>query len=167
MSMKMDGIGPLSKAVGGVDITIPEDVVTPSFSYKKGQNVHLEGEDALWFVRGRDYEVGVSDRRLERQKVFLKELMNKVMVTLKKNPTAITGIYNAVTAYTTTDITMNEMFYIAQQCVGYKFDSNSFRNIEGETVEGEISDEFYPDIDKLKELMISVFYEKVDDYKQG
>ena len=167
MSMQMDGIGPLSDAVGGVDITIQEDVATPSFSYEKGQEVHLEGEDALWFVRGRDYEVGASDRRLERQKVFLKELMYKVMVTLKKNPTAITGIYGAVEKYTTTDITMDEMLYVARQCAGYTFDSKSFRSIEGETLEGEISDEFYPDTDKLKELMISVFYEKVDVDEQG
>jgi LCP family protein required for cell wall assembly len=167
ISMKMDGIGPLSEAVGGVDLTIPEDAVTPSFSYKKGEEVHLEGNDAHLFVRDRDHELGGSDRRLERQKVFLKALMNKVMVTLKSNPTSVANIYSAVAPYITTDISLDEMLYIAGQCGGYTFDSNSFRTIEGETVEGELYDEFYPDTDKVKELMISVFYEKVDNNAQG
>lgn len=167
ISMKMEGIGPLSKAVGGVDVTLQEDVDTPTFSYKKGQELHLEGEDAHHFVRDRDFEVGASDRRLDRQKLFLKELMYKVMSAIKNNPTAITGIYSAVEEYITTDVTLDEMLYIGQQCAGYKFDLNSFRSIEGETRAGEVSDEFYPDTDKLKELMISVFYEKVDVGKQG
>ncbi len=167
VSMKMDGIGPLCTAVGGVDLTIPEDVETPSFTYKKGQEVHLEGDDAENYVRGRDRELGGADRRLERQKQFLTALLAKVMTTLKNNPASITSLYSVVAQYITTDITTNEMVYMAQQSAGYKFDSQSFHNIEGETVEGEVSDEFYPDKEKLKELMISVFYEKVDVNDQG
>lgn len=162
VAMTMDGIIPLSNAVGGVDVVVPEDAVTPSFNYKKGQEIHLEGKTAYNFVRDRDQELGGADRRLGRQKVFLKALFGKTISAIRTKPSTMYSIYEAITEYTTTDIPLNIMFYVASECVSYRFDESSFHTIEGETVEGEISDEFYPDRQKLKELMIEIFYEKVD-----
>lgn len=160
-SMTMDGIIPLTEAVGGVDVVVPDDAATRTFSYKKGEKLHLKGKEAYNFVHDRDQEVGGADRRLDRQKVFLKALLGKVTSTIKDNPASIVNIYNAVSKNVTTDITANEMMYIAKQSAGYTFDSGSFHTIKGETTEGEISDEFHADQEALRELMIELFYEKV------
>ena len=167
ISMRRDGVIPLADAIGGVDVVVPEDAVTPSFSYKKGQELHLTGKKAMNFVWDRDHELGGADRRLDRQKVFMKALFSQLLPAIKANPTIITTIYNDVSGYITTDISLNEMLYLGSTCAKYTYDASSFHSILGETKEGEVSDEFYPDTDKLKELMIDVFYEKVDLSKEG
>ncbi len=162
-SMTMKGIIPLTDTVSGVDVTVPADAKTPSFTYQKGENVHLEGMTAYNFVHDRDQEVGGADRRLERQKVFMKALITKLLKTVKSNPTSVLNIYNAVADYTTTDITTNELVYIASKAAGYGYDGGSFYSIKGETKVGEVSDEFHIDEDEFKKLIIEVFYEKVED----
>ncbi len=161
-AMQRDGIAALADSVGGVDVIVPEDNVTPSITFRKGEQLHLEGDQAKLFLWDRDQELGGADRRLERQKVFLKAFLEKMVSTVRKNPAAITGIYSAVSRYVTTDIELSEALYLGSTCAGYTYDSDSFHTIAGETVEGEISDEFYADQDDLRRLMIEVFYEKVD-----
>ena len=52
ISMNMDGVGVLNDSIGGVDVEVLDDFEdVPEF--KKGETVHLTGDLALTYVRGR------------------------------------------------------------------------------------------------------------------
>lgn len=163
ISMNMEGIVPLGNAVGGVDVTLPNDFRMGSRNLKKGDTVHIEGNDVILFVRERDHETGGADRRLERQRVYMKALISKMISKLKSNPAYVTTLYSAIAKYITTDITTNEMLYLATEAASFRYDGKSMHSIEGETVRGEQFDEFYADEEALKKLIIDIFYEKVEN----
>jgi LCP family protein required for cell wall assembly len=63
--------------VGGVDVTIPHDMADAgcSFKYKKGEVVHMNGEQAICFSRARNHDGGYGipndfERGLNQQRVL-------------------------------------------------------------------------------------------------
>ena len=162
-AMTMDGIVPLCDAIGGVDVVVPEDYDAGSIKFTKGETVHLEDEEAYLFVRSRDTEVGGADRRLERQQVYLEALIDKIYETIKNDPLSFMSIYNSVSDYTVTSISGSKLIYLATEAAGYEYDNDSVHEIPGATTQGNVSDEFYVDDDKFRDMVIDIFYEKVDD----
>lgn len=62
-----------------------------------------------------------------------------------------------------TDITLDEVAYLAPAALDYQFGGEgSFYMLEGETVMGEEFEEFYPDEDALYEMILEIFYEPVE-----
>lgn len=163
IAMNLAGIVPLGEAVGGVNVTLPNDFNMGNRTYKAGETIFVEGKDVMLFVRERDHEVGGADRRLERQKVYMKALTSQMISKIKANPTYVTTLYQAISKYITTDITASEMLYLATEAASYRYDGKSMHSIEGETVKGEEFDEFYADEAALKKLIIDIFYEKVEN----
>jgi len=161
-SMSLEGLAPLSNAIGGVDVTVPADELTEGLSFHKGETIHLSGNEALNFVRERDHDVGGADRRLERQKVFMKALISRVLKSIKEDPKSVISIYSSAAKYMTTDIDTNEMIYLAGKSASLRYDGSSMHSIAGETVRGEDFDEFYADETALKELILNIFYEKIE-----
>ena len=60
-----------------------------------------------------------------------------------------------------TDITVDEVGYLAAQAAGYGFRREDMHTLEGETRMGEVYEEFYADEKALYELILEVFYEEV------
>lgn len=160
-ALGLEGIIPLNDAVGGVDVTVPENYVSDEITVSEGETIHLEGEDAYWFVRSRDDNPGGADRRLGRQSAYIRTLVDKVYNKIRTNPVSFMSLYNAVKENIVTNISSNELVYLATAASEYVYDEKSIHEVRGETVEGAVSDEFYVDDDALKELIINVFYEKV------
>ena len=61
-----------------------------------------------------------------------------------------------------TDISVDEVSYLATQALGYSFDSDNMHVLQGEIVQGERFEEFYVDEDALYRLILDVFYEEVN-----
>lgn len=81
MIVNMKGFERVIDSLGGVTVDVPRDLpkakegVTPKSWVKKGKDQHLDGEDALWFVRSR---AGSSDYdRMKRARVMLGALLQK------------------------------------------------------------------------------------------
>ena len=163
VSMNLEGIVPLGNAIGGVDVTLPNDFQMGGKNYKAGDTIHVEGKNVELFVRERDHELGGADRRLERQRVYMKALISQMISKIKANPTFVTTLYSTISKYLTTDITSNEMLYLATEAASYRYDGSSMHNIQGETVQGELFDEFYADEEALRKLIIDIYYEKVEN----
>ena len=84
------------------------------------------------------------------------------MEATKKDITMPITLYNKVKRYTVTDISIDEMSYLASELISYKFSGHQIYTMNGETITGDVYEEFYPDMEALKEQMINIFYEKVD-----
>ena len=62
-----------------------------------------------------------------------------------------------------TNISADEISYLAPFLVSYKFDMDDIVTIDGETTKNGKYEEFYADEDSLYEAIVNVFYEKIDD----
>ena len=126
-----------------------------------GSNLYLEGNEALEYVRLRDMSVFESARgRLARQKQYLNAFVQKIITATKEDIGTPVNLYKEVSKYMTTDITADQVVYLTSQLLNYSF--GEIYTLEGETIRGEKFEEFYPDYDKLKELMLQVFYTPVE-----
>lgn len=162
-AINMSAIPTINDAVGGVDVTVLDDLTKYDSSLKKDAKVHLMGEAAFWYVKTRDVNVfGSADMRLARQKQYLNAYVQAARSAAKKDITVALDLYQAVVPQMVTDISADEVAYLAPILVDYSFDENSFYMMQGETVMGDEFEEFYPDEDALYEMILNIFYEPVE-----
>lgn len=161
-AVNMGAVSEMTDLVGGVDLTVMEDLTQVHSGWTQGASVSLAGEDAYDYVHYRDTTVFESARgRLERQKQFLAVLVNKAKAAAKKDITLPVRMYQQLAEYMVTDISVDEAVYLATQVLDYRFDVEEIYTMEGTTIMGEKFEEFYPDYEALKDLMIQVFYREV------
>ena len=160
-ALSLDGIVPLNDAVGGIDVVTPIDFATDDVSAKEGEELHLEGEDARMFLCSSADALGGTQGRLSRQEVYLRALVQGLYNKIQADSLSFISMYNEIGQYVTTDIGTNEIAYLATQASKYAYDDKNVLEIEGQTVEGESSEEFYVDDEALKGLIIDTFYKKV------
>lgn len=166
-AVNMDAIITLTDLIGGIELTSLEDVTSAiqdetlgDYVVNEGETVLLDGRKAYSYVRYRNIdEAGSANRRLERQKQFLGEWIRKTKSAVKEDFTLVLKLYDAVTAQMVTDISVDEVVYLAGLAVDYKFSMDQFYSLQGETVQGEEFEEFYVDEEELYRLMLEVFYE--------
>lgn len=163
VAVNMAAIPELNDALGGVDVMALEDLSSRIPGAAEGNLLHLEGMDAFWYVKYRDTEVFESARgRLARQKQYLTAFVKQAMEATKKDITLPIDLYGKLKQYMVTDITTDEVMYLAGQVTGYSFEQDGIYTLEGTTVMGEKHEEFYPDEEALKDLMIRLFYRQVE-----
>lgn len=131
ISVNMDAVGALNDAVGGVEVVVLEDLTKRKKSWKEGAVVKLEGEDAFWYVKWRDTTVYESNRgRLARQKQYLTAFVKQALEETKKDITVPLTLYNKMSKYVVTDITVEEIAYLAGELPGYHFTDTSIYILE-------------------------------------
>ena len=164
-SLNMEVITLINDAVGGVTVTVPEDLeVRGTLKWEKGQQVHLTGEDAYTFVQYRDTRLAQSaEGRLARQKQYLQAFITQARAAMREDMTLPLTLYEMVSPYMVTDISAEEAVYLATQALSYRFDAGDIHTLEGEVVMGEKFEEFYQDDTALYELILQVFYEESED----
>lgn len=163
-AINMSAIPTINDAVGGVDVTVLEDLTRVDETLIKGNDVHLMGKSAFWYVKYRDTKVFASaDRRLDRQKQYLNAFIKKAKKSVKGNISIALDLYKAVGRQMVTDISADEVAYLAPILADYSFDKDSFYMLAGETVRGEQFEEFYVDENALYELILDLFYEEVKE----
>ena len=159
MSMTMDAVSLLLDQVGGVEVTVEEDLTSVDPSLVKGNTVKLEGELALKYVRARGgLEDSSNTARMKRQEAFLQAFFAKVS-DREWTESELIKIYDEVHPYVCNDA--GEAGYevlfnmLNEYTVGEKI------SLKGETTVGKGGYvEFYVDEEHVKEVMLSVFYEK-------
>ena len=162
-AINMAAIPALNDAVGGVDVTVQEDLSVKDPLLTEGARVHLEGKSAFWYVKYRDTDIFASaDMRLERQRQYLTGLIDKAGQEISRDISVALNLYQTISPQMVTDISMHEAAYLASVLPKYKFEADNFYTMTGETVMGEEFEEFYPDEDALYEMILDIFYEKVE-----
>ncbi len=158
VSINMGAVPTINDAVGGVTV--------PRMRYENGKIVYgtdetIYGKDALQYVRYRGNDFDAASYRLEKQKVYLKALGAKMLAQVKSNPASAVNLFQAVSPYMVTDISLSEITYLADNLGGYSLD-NKIYSLKGETTVGDQGfEEFHYDEGALYDLMMQVFYEEV------
>lgn len=104
-----------------------------------------------------------ADSRLARQTQFLTEFIGKAKGLTVKDFTVPVRIYYEISDSVVTNISADEVAYLATFAGSYYFDAGEVVMIPGKNVSGEESpsgcDEFYADRDGLYGVIVDVFYE--------
>ena len=162
-ALDMQSIATLNDAVGGVEVTILEDMTKFKWDWTKGAQVHLKGEEALLYVQRRDTAyLGTNLGRVERQKQYLTAYVNKLKQKIKEDITFPVTLLGQIQKHMVTSLTMQEITYLTDTLLGYDFNMENIISIPGESKMGEKHEEFYIDDAALKQIVIDVFYDKVD-----
>jgi len=154
-AVDMSAIIPLNDSVGGVTVTVLEDI--PGMT--KGQEVTLQGADAITYVRYRDESVLESSvLRLERQKQYLNAFAEKLIPAIKSDISVALDLYNTALEYTVTNINTSRVTYLATTFSNSDVDELEITSVEGEVIRGEYYAEFYPVDVSFYELILDTFY---------
>lgn len=88
--------------------------------------------------------------------------MNKAIAATKEDITLPLDLYGRLKQYIVTDVATDEVAYLASELIHYSFEQDAVYTLEGVTEMGEKHEEFYPDPQAMKDLMIRLFYREVD-----
>lgn len=106
-AIQMSAIPTINDAVGGVDVTVLEDLTIKDGMLVEGADVHLMGKTAFWYVKYRDTNTfGSADMRLERQKQYLTGFMDAAKRAAKENISVAAELYQAIMPMMVTDISL-------------------------------------------------------------
>ena len=158
-ALYLDGLRRLTDAVGGVTVTVLEDLSYGYASMQPGAEVTLDGAMAERYIRARERTEEGNLKRMERQKQFFTALMKKVLASVKERPASILDLYGKISSDVVTDLETGDILYLATEASGMRIDTN-IRNVPG-TVTSDENGFVQYDLDEagLLELLLDVYYE--------
>ena len=162
MSINMGAIDKMNDAIGGVEVTVLDDLQDNSrgVDLKKGETKTLNGKEAYVYLRKRDVdEFNSATYRMERQKQYLTNFFKKAADVTERNQSTVLGIYRSIEEYLVSNIDFADFLSEAAE---YEFPESNMYTVQGEMVMGEEFEEFYVDEDALYDLVINVFYKEVE-----
>lgn len=158
-ALYLDGLRRLTDAVGGVTVTVLEDLSYGYASMQPGAEVTLDGAMAERYIRARERTEEGNLKRMERQKQFFTALMKKVLASVRERPASILDLYGKISSDVVTDLETGDILYLATEASGMRIDTN-IRNVPG-TVTSDENGFVQYDLDEagLLELLLDVYYE--------
>lgn len=160
ISVTMDAVPAINDAVRGVTVTVLDDFTGIDDTLIKGETVTLAGEQALNYVRVR---YGLDDssnkNRMERQRQYINAFIDKVSLMAEDDEAFIIDSVSELSEYMVSNCSVTELESFFKNISSYEFEDIYY--LEGENRMGETYIEFYPDEDSVDEIVMSLFYEKV------
>ena len=157
IAFTMDAVAQINDLVGGVTVTMLDDLSSVSPTMYQGATLTLTGDMALAYVRTR---YGLEDssnlRRMERQRQYLTELHSILSANVENDDAFLLKVLDAVSDYMISDCTVNQLSQMYDRWERYG--DGGFLTMEGEAKKGADFMEFYPDEAALKQLVASLFY---------
>lgn len=161
-SINMLALPVINDAVGGVEVHIDEDLTLLNPEFTEGSDVLLKGEAAMDFVGGRDITVAQSSlARIGRQKEYLMSFVPTAKSAVKSNITLPVELYQTLSEYMVTDISADEVTYLASEAVQCDFSGDRLHIVSVDVQQGEKYEEYYVKEDELYQMIIDIFYEEV------
>lgn len=165
VSVDLDVVSILTEQVGGVPVTVPEDLSARDPALVEGAEITLNGTQAEIFVRARDIygDENQNNLRMERQKIFLSSFIDKTLQMTKEDFTVPLDMYNSISDYMVTDIDASMIAYYTSIFVksGFSSDENLIK-VPGSAVGGEKYAEYYTDTDEFFKIILDTYYTEVD-----
>ena len=160
--INMDDIGRLNHTVGGVEVTIEDDMDAADATLSKGKTLVLDDEQAEHFLRARtNVEGSKNAERMKRQRQYMTSFFEKVKEKTMENPKFGIDLWDMLKDVSVSNMNGNDFSRIAQKLL--KGENKGIHTIKGETVLGYIledgveHEEFYPDVDSLRDEMVELF----------
>ena len=161
-SITMDAIPVLNDLVGGVTVHVDDDFSNVDPTIERGKDVTLRGQQALTFVRSRkDVADQTNLSRMNRQREYINALYRQISAKLKTEEHFGAKLASKLADYTVSDLTTTELSNMADRMKDYPF--TTIYTIKGEAVVGEEFMEFYTDEADLQDIVIRLFFHRVEE----
>ncbi len=161
-SINFEAVPTLNDAIGGVDVEVLEDIYGEHCTLYAGTTAHLDGYEALDYIRWRDEWVAESSMgRLERQKQYMLNYFNQAKDEIRNDLSLPVKVFQELEGNMCTNVTVSDITYLVPELLDITLDTENIAMVPGEVVQGETLEEYHVDEDALKELVISRFYEEV------
>ena len=157
MAIDLNAVRVLNDAVGGVKVPAYNSNMTK----KTGKMITLRGNAVYNYIRSRNINKTDSNaHRMTRQIDYLKAFSAKAIEQTKNNISTPVDLYNKVNKYSVSTLSVDKITFLTSVFLNGNMHIE-FKNIEGEIgVEGNYA-AFYPDNQKLYELVLDVFYKEI------
>lgn len=154
ISLNIEGIRAMNDAVGGVTITIPEDYTFIDPAFVEGSQITLTGEQAERYVRYRDInQQGSNNGRMKRQVQYIPALISAIREQAGSSGDFYGTYQNILAPYMVTDMSAEQINRLSDYAL-----SHEVAYVPGEAVPGEQNEEFVVNEEKLKKILIKMFY---------
>lgn len=165
MSITLDAVPIMNDLVGGVTVEVLDDFTDVDTGLVKGETVTLTSEQALTYIRerqGTGEKTNVS--RMKRQKQYIESMRDELQKCIENDSEFLSDAVLKISDYMESDCSATRLQSIGKRLKSYEF--VGLKEIEGEAKTVESDDgahiEFYPDEDKLMQMVVGLFYEKED-----
>ena len=157
VSVTMDAVPILNDLLGGVTVHIGDDFSAVDAALVQGEDVTLQGEQALTFVRSRgSMEDSSNLARMVRQRTYLKAMKDQAVTCLNADSGFAARAMLELADYMVSDCTVNQLSGLLDTAI--TFDSPEILTTAGEAVKGEKYMEFYVDEAALQQQVIDLFF---------
>ena len=150
----MDAIGDIVDSVGGITVTMDEDMVYGIFSWKKGQKVLLKGVAARNYLTSRGE---TNQPRYQRHMDFINKFVSKAKTACLKDLTLPLKMYNKLASRTVTDVDSASAVYLASKAAQSSY---KIQQVPGKSGTDGKFETFEVDEEKLYKMVLDVFYIK-------
>ena len=154
----MDAVPLLNDLVGGVTVTLNEDIPGLGEKYVKGASITLKGAEALRFVRYREKSGGSNYFRMQRHRLYLAAFLEAARAAAAKNQDLVVDAFKAVDSFICTDMTVNSLSEMVGQLCEYEM--LDVVTPSGIIEPGEKNYEFHPHEDSLWNCVYTAYCRK-------
>ena len=151
-ALRMNFISQITDAVGGVDVTLAEDVIKEFPNNRVGDRLTLLGDNVLPYLRARGESNGP---RSARHKTFIQSFIKSAKSALIKDISLPVKVYDSLSKNANSSINPSSITYLATKCLNADF---KIHNVEGEYGFDGKYETFDVDEEKLYDLVIKSFY---------
>lgn len=148
----MDAIGEIVNSVGGVSVTVPEDMTEVVENWKKGAKVTVKGDNAIKYLQ---YRQDSSEERLQRQKQFISSFVSSAKKAVGKDISLPFDMYKKLAKDTVTDVDATSAVYLASEIIKADFE---ILQVPGKVGFDGTYETFETDEEALYEQVLDVFY---------
>ena len=155
-SFTMEAVPLMNDAVGGVTVTLDEDIPALGPEYVRGASVTLKGQEALRFVRWRDTNlVDSNNPRMSRHRLYLQAFTVAAREAMAANEDLATKLFKAAEPFLCTDLSVEQIADISTALRDYTI--LPAVTPDGQYVMGEDYAEFYVDEASLAQCVKNTF----------
>lgn len=156
IQIPMSAIPALNDLVGGVPVTMTEDLTMIDPAFVQGATVRLTGAQAEAFVRVRSALADDTNlSRMRRQREYLDSFRQRAKEALHSDSQFALELLDTLGAYMQTNLTGQQLTDLIEKLDTYQI--SPIRHPEGELTAGEQYYEFYADQDSLWEIVKASF----------
>ena len=111
----------LNDALGGVTVTVPDDMTSVNPAWEKEKDVTLTGSEAETFVRTRQtVGAGTNEERMRRQKEFMQKALSLLRARLSRDSTFGSRLLSVLRRYAVTGFSSQQLLEEMQKSAGYE-----------------------------------------------
>lgn len=160
-SINKASFAPLNDIIGGVDVPVYDDDGNAT-----GKITHLDGKEAYDYIHYRDIsKLDSNITRMKRQTSYIKAFAAKAIKATKSDISKPLELFETTSLYSTTDLNASKITYLTVNAFADRNDIKlDFKSVPGKVTKGKDGyAEYEVDEEKLLEIIIDIFYDKLEE----